>query len=231
MGGLGLRPQCTYGDIATGVDETSDGRRSRSPQIPWGREAFYCTLEVCPHLARNFWMIAIAAALLLVAPIRKGDLAGYDDAVYAHIAKAIVKSGDWVNIQSNGFPALGAPSRLRVDAGCTLLAVRLLGLPCETALGVVRSRDGAARLLAGATHSGTIQGPPLTAMFVMLATPYFIKYTSHGMTDVPFTFLFTAAVCIWVLADGETGLVRGAVAFFAAYALLTRGIVGVRSYS
>ena len=55
------------------------------------------------------WLLAIASVLLLVAPIRVGDLAGYDDAVYAHIAKAIVQSGDWLNIQSNGYPALEHP--------------------------------------------------------------------------------------------------------------------------
>src|SRR3954469_20957437 len=57
----------------------------------------------------TFWILAATAVLLLVAPIRKGDLAGYDDAVYAHIAKAIVRSGDWFNIQSNGYPALEHP--------------------------------------------------------------------------------------------------------------------------
>ena len=54
-------------------------------------------------------MIAAAAILLLIGPIRLGDLAGYDDAVYAHIAKTIVKSGKWIDIQSNGYPALEHP--------------------------------------------------------------------------------------------------------------------------
>ncbi len=57
-------------------------------------------------------------------------------------------------------------------------------------------------------------------MLVMLATPYFVKYTSHGMTDIPFTFLFLAAVCAWV---GEQYVL---VAIVTALALLTRGIVG-----
>ena len=63
------------------------------------------------------------------------------------------------------------------------------------------------------------------AMLVMLATPYFIKYTSHGMTDVPFTFLFVAAVCAWVKAEDDARWSWVAVAV-TAYALLTRGVVG-----
>jgi 4-amino-4-deoxy-L-arabinose transferase-like glycosyltransferase len=64
------------------------------------------------------------------------------------------------------------------------------------------------------------------AMLVMLATPYFIKYTSHGMTDVPFTFLFTAAICAWLKAEDHAGW-YAAVSVVTAYALLTRGLVGV----
>jgi 4-amino-4-deoxy-L-arabinose transferase-like glycosyltransferase len=62
-------------------------------------------------------------------------------------------------------------------------------------------------------------------MFVMLATPYFIKYTSHGMTDVPFTFFFTAAICAWILA-AEKPAWYTALALFCGSALLTRGVVG-----
>jgi hypothetical protein len=63
-------------------------------------------------------------------------------------------------------------------------------------------------------------------MFVMLATPYFIKYTSHGMTDVPFLFVFTAAVCAWVQAETKPGWLL-AVFATAMYALFLRGVGGV----
>lgn len=169
-------------------------------------------------------MLAIAAALLLIAPIRKGDLAGYDDAVYAHIAKAIVKSGDWVNVQSNGFAALEHPP------GFVWMQAALFSL--------VGFSDFLAKLPSALCGAGTVllvywlarriwndAGAAAVAMFVMLATPYFIKYTSHGMTDVPFAFLFTAAICSWIMAK-ERPVWYASVAFFAAYALLTRGIVG-----
>ena len=163
--------------------------------------------------------------MLLVAPIRKGDLAGYDDAVYAHIAKAIVRSGDWLNIQSNGYPALEHPP------GFVWMQAALFS--------VVGFSDFFAKLPSALCGVGTVllvywlarrilkdEQSALLAMFVMLVTPYFIKYSSHGMTDVPFTFLFTAAVCAWIKTEDNAGWYF-AVAGVAAYALLTRGLVGL----
>jgi 4-amino-4-deoxy-L-arabinose transferase-like glycosyltransferase len=167
----------------------------------------------------QFWCLAIASLLLLVGPVRLGDLAGYDDAVYAHISKTIVQSGDWINIQSNGFPALEHPP------GFVWMQAALFS--------VFGFSDFLAKLPSALCGVGTVllvfwlakrllndERAALVAMLVMLATPYFIKYTSHGMTDIPFTFLFTAVICAWV---GELYVV---VAILAAYALLTRGVVG-----
>ncbi len=171
----------------------------------------------------QFWLLAIASVLLLVAPVRLGDLAGYDDAVYAHIAKAIVRSGDWVNIQSNGFPALEHPP------GFVWMQAALFS--------VFGFSDFFAKLPSALSSVGTVllvfwlarrlldERAAVIAMLVMLATPYFIKYTSHGMTDVPFTFLFTAAVCAWVKAEDD-GRWYAAASAVTAYALLTRGVVG-----
>jgi 4-amino-4-deoxy-L-arabinose transferase-like glycosyltransferase len=71
-----------------------------------------------------------------------------------------------------------------------------------------------------------VERAALIAMFVMLATPYFIKYAAHGMTDVPFTFLFLGAVCAWIKSE-EHPVWYVAVFAFTAYALMTRGIVGL----
>jgi 4-amino-4-deoxy-L-arabinose transferase-like glycosyltransferase len=157
--------------------------------------------------------------LLLVGPVRLGDLAGYDDAVYAHISKVIVQSGDWINIQSNGFPALEHPpgfvwmqAALFSLFGFSDFLAKLPSALCG--VGTVLLVFWLARRLLNDERAAVL------AMLVMLATPYFIKYTSHGMTDVPFTFLFTAAVCAWV---GEQYLL---VAIVTALALLMRGIVG-----
>jgi 4-amino-4-deoxy-L-arabinose transferase-like glycosyltransferase len=172
-----------------------------------------------------FWLLAASAALLLLLPIRKGDLAGYDDAVYAHIAQTIVESGDWIHIQSNGFPALEHPP------GFVWMQAALFGvfgpsdflakLPSALAgVGVVLLTASLARRLVLDDAFGIL------AMFVMLATPYFIKYAAHGMTDVPFTFFFLGAVCAWLKAD-ENPRWYAAVGLCVAYALLLRGLIGL----
>ena len=199
---------------------------------------------------QQFWILAAAAAFLLLGPIRLGDLAGYDDAVYAHIAKGLVKSGDWLDIRSNDYPALEHPPgfvwlqavSFSLFGGLTENWDFLAKLPSALAgVGVVllvywiALRISADRILA------------LLAMFIMLATPYFIKYTSHGMTDIPFTFWFAASMAAWLKAqpppkprraspDGEDrppADARGSVVFYvlsaamAAMAMLTRGVVGL----
>ena len=56
-----------------------------------------------------FYAILLGSALLFLAPIRAGDLPGYDDALYAHIAKGIALTGDWLTPSSNGYPAFEHP--------------------------------------------------------------------------------------------------------------------------
>jgi 4-amino-4-deoxy-L-arabinose transferase-like glycosyltransferase len=152
-----------------------------------------------------------------------GDLAGYDDAVYAHISRAIVERGEWLTLESNGYPALEHPpgfvwmqAALFMLFGFSDFIAKLPSALCG--VGTVVLVYWLARRWSGE------QSAPL-AMFVILATPYFIKYTSHGMTDVPFTFLFIAAVCTWCKSSDDARW-YGAVLVIVAYALLTRGVIG-----
>lgn len=171
-----------------------------------------------------FALLAAAAALLLLAPIRKGDLAGYDDAVYAHMARTVVESGSWLRIESNGYPALEHPPGLVwMQAalfhlfGMSDFAAKLPSALCG--LGAVFLVWWLARRLLEDGEAA------LVAMFVMLATPYFVKYAAHAMTDVPFTFFYTAAISAWVAAR-EHPRWYGAMAAAAAAAMLMRGLVG-----
>ena len=61
---------------------------------------------------RYFPILASLSAILVLAPLRTGDLTGYDDAQYAHIAKDILRTGDWLVLHSNGEPALENPPLL-----------------------------------------------------------------------------------------------------------------------
>ncbi|MBL8208118.1 MAG: hypothetical protein JNM09_28045, partial [Blastocatellia bacterium] len=50
----------------------------------------------------RFWLVFGLTTLLLFANLQRGDLAGYDDAVYAHEGKEMLRSGDWWNVWLNG---------------------------------------------------------------------------------------------------------------------------------
>jgi 4-amino-4-deoxy-L-arabinose transferase-like glycosyltransferase len=175
--------------------------------------------------ARFFWTLAILSALLLLAPIRVGDLAGYDDARYALVAKHVVQSGHWLEIESNGGPALEHPplfswmeAALFVPFGLSDSLAKLPSALCG--LGVILLVAWLGRRMTGDPFTGAL------AMFVMATSIYFIKYASRAMTDVPFTFFFLAAVCSWVLSEDDPRWLLAAGAF-AGLAQLTRALMGV----
>ena len=174
---------------------------------------------------RFFWILAILSSLVLLAPIRTGDLAGYDDARYALVAKHVVQSGHWLEIESNGGPALEHPplfswmeAVLFVPFGLSDSLAKLPSALCG--LGVILLVAWLGRRMTGDAFTGAL------AMFVMATSIYFIKYAARAMTDVPFTFFFLAAVCSWVLSDDDPRWLLAAGAF-AGLAQLTRALMGV----
>lgn len=169
-------------------------------------------------------VLFLAVVLLFLAPIRKGELPGYDDAVYAHIAKGIITSGDWLQVTSNGYPALEHPPGF---VWLQAVVFSLLG-PTDFAAKLPSALLGVCTILLVylLVRRLTDDLTALTAMFVLAATPYFIKYAARGMTDVPFAFLFTAAVFSWREARARPAWYAVA-ALACAYALLLRSTVGL----
>jgi 4-amino-4-deoxy-L-arabinose transferase-like glycosyltransferase len=172
-----------------------------------------------------FWILAVLSALVLLAPIRAGDLAGYDDARYALVAKHVVLSGHWLEIESNGGPALEHPplfswmqALLFIPFGLSDPLAKLPSALCG--LGVILLVAWLGRRMTGDPFTGVL------AMFVMATSIYFLKYAARAMTDVPFTFFFLAAVCSWVLSDDDPRWLLAAGSF-AALAQLTRAMMGV----
>lgn len=170
-------------------------------------------------------MIAALSAILLLAPIRSGDLAGYDDARYALVAKHVALSGHWLEIESNGGPALEHPplfswmqALLFIPFGLSDPLAKLPSALCG--LGVILLVAWLGRRITGDPFAGVL------AMFVMATSIYFVKYAARAMTDVPFTFFFLAAVCAWLLGEEHPVWVLAAGAF-AAMAQLTRAMAGV----
>ena len=173
---------------------------------------------------RYFWILAALSAILLLAPIRTGDLAGYDDARYALVAKHVVLSGHWLEIESNGGPALEHPplfswmqAVLFIPFGLSDPLAKLPSALCG--IGVILLVAWLGRHMTRDPFAGVL------AMFVMATSIYFVKYAARAMTDVPFTFFFLAAVCAWVLSDDDPRWLLAAGAF-AAMAQLTRALAG-----
>jgi len=174
---------------------------------------------------RYFQVFAVLSAVLVLAPLRTGDLTGYDDAQYAHIAKDILRTGDWLVLHSNGEPALENPPLLEwMEAslfaafGFSDALARLPSAVCG--LGVILLVFWLARKLTGDSQTAVL------AMFVMATSLYFLKYTARGMTDVPFTFFVLCAVCAWSRTgdDPRWYLAAGAA---TALAQLTRSMMGL----
>lgn len=174
---------------------------------------------------RYFLILAILSAILVLAPLRTGDLTGYDDAQYAHIAKDILRTGDWIVLHSNGEPALeNSPMLDWMEAslfaafGFSDALARLPSALCG--LGVILLVYWLARRLSGDSWTAVL------TMFVMATTLYFLKYTARGMTDVPFTFFVLCAVCAWSLTEDDPRWYLAA-GVCTALAQLTRSIMGL----
>lgn len=172
----------------------------------------------------RFLLLAVASAILFLGAIRLGDLAGYDDAMYSLEAKGIALTGDWLTPKARGSAAFEHPP---LFVWTQAVFLRLFGISDPVAklpsalcaIGTVLLVYWLARRLFNDPLAGAV------AMFVMLGTPYFIKYAGRAMTDVPTTFLFVCAICAWVLAQDDPRWYLAAGAF-TAMALMVRGLIG-----
>lgn len=177
-------------------------------------------------MSPRFYFVAFAVltALGFLAPIRVGDLPGYDDARYTVVAKQIVLSGDWLNTQYNGGPDFEHPPLLEWIQAAFFSVFGISDVVAKVpsallGLGTVLLVAWLARRLTGDPLQGIL------AMFALASSAYFVKYTARAMTDVPVTFFFLAALCAWSLAEDKAGWYLAAGAF-TAMALMTRGLIG-----
>jgi 4-amino-4-deoxy-L-arabinose transferase-like glycosyltransferase len=178
-----------------------------------------------PHARAYFWVFAILAAILLLAPLRTGDLTGYDDAQYAQAAKEMVRTGDWIVPRSNGEPSLENTPMIEWMQAALFsafgLSDSLARLPSALCgLGTILLVYWLARRLTGDP------GTALVTMLVMASSIYFLKYAARGMTDVPFTFFTLCAVCAWSLTDDDPRWYLAA-GLAIACAQMTRSMMGL----
>ena len=173
---------------------------------------------------RYFWALAILAMILMLAPLRQGDLPGYDDAHWSLMAKDLVQTHNWFDIRSNGAPALEHPPLFTWIQTAFFLAFGLSDpiarLPAALCgIGVILLVYWLVRRLTGDSFVA------LVAMFVMAGTLYFLKYSARAMTDVPFTLFTLCAVCAWLLAEEKPAWYL-AVGLCTGMALMTREMMG-----
>ena len=152
--------------------------------------------------------IAIWVAIVLLGGIPHGDLSGYDDAAYAHEARAMIQSGDIWTPNLNGITDFDKPP---LFIWMLAISFKLFGIS-DTAAKIPGVLFGWATVLlvyflakelfsGDSEDSADTEWLPALSMLCMATTQYFLKYSSHAMTDVPFTFFFTAAIYFYVLAQ------------------------------
>ncbi|MEJ2111457.1 MAG: glycosyltransferase family 39 protein [Acidobacteriota bacterium] len=173
------------------------------------------------HLA----IVLLLSALLLFTNLHKGGLSGYDDALYAHEGEQILATGDWWNIHYNGENNYEYPplffwlEALSMSIwGITDFAAKfpsaLLGFLTICAVYFIgRSSD-----------RNTLY--PICAAWVLMLTQYFLKYSMHVMTDVPYAFFFTLTILFYIKGIGRP-LYFLLAGLAVACAILTRSVLGL----
>jgi 4-amino-4-deoxy-L-arabinose transferase-like glycosyltransferase len=144
-----------------------------------------------------FALIAALAAVTLFAYLHRGDLGGYDDAAYAHEAKQILRSNDWLGVRLNGYLDFDKPP---LFVWCDAVSLKVLGISDFAAKFPAALFGFGAILLVYFITRELTNGfwPPIIAMFVMTTSQPFTKYAMHAMTCVPYTFFFLLAMFAYV---------------------------------
>ncbi len=178
--------------------------------------------------------LSIWAAVILFGGLQSGDLSGYDDAVYAHEAREMLRSGDIWTLSLNGQPDFDKPP---LFIWLVALSFKIFGTndPAAKIPGAVCGFGAILLVYLLAAELGREDGDelsewtPAVAMLSIATTQYFLKYSTHAMTDVPFAFLFLLAIYGYVRSwrsrrSGEWMLAAGVA---TGLAMLTRAPVGL----
>lgn|GEM_PF-3375074 len=159
--------------------------------------------------ARNFAIFAVLwFAFVMFTGITRGDLGGYDSAAYAFEAREMIASGDLWTPHFNGHPDFDKPPLFIWIVAFTF---KIFGIsdpssriPCILfGAGIVLLTYLIVRRAFAAETSGGKDEPDLTqfaalSAAILATTQTFTKYSANPMTDVPFTFFFTAAIYFYL---------------------------------
>lgn len=151
----------------------------------------------------NLWLVILLSGMLLFANLHRGDLGGYDDAVYAAQARQVLKTGEWGTLRLNGSPDFDKPP---LFVWIVAAFFRIFGTSDSVAKLPVAVFGFLTILLTGElarqwSKNGWLA---ILSMIVMMTTQYFVKYSTHVMHAVPLTFFFTLSIYLYLryLAGG-----------------------------
>lgn len=188
--------------------------------------------------AADVLFLAALSLFFMLYGLGRGSLASWDEAIYASVAKDVLKSGDWLRLTLAGDPwfdkpplAIWATALFQKALGVNELSSRLFSALCGA--GAVL-----ATYFAGLRLFGRWTG--LLGALVLLNSSHFLRFSRFGQMEGPLVLFLTLALLwfwrgrtsnryyVWSgVALGFAFLVKGFAAFFfvpvvALYALLAR---------
>lgn len=157
--------------------------------------------------ADGFGRLAAIAVLLtsalLCVTLGAGYLPNDNDALYADVARTIVATGDWLNLDIHGVPFLDKPPGFFWVAALFIAVLGseefVLRLPAALAGGLT-----AGVLVLGSRVRGAGRTAALLAPLFLLASPLWIEYCRRAYMEVPTALCVIGAVLAY--QHGLTGL-------------------------
>lgn len=172
------------------------------------------------HLA----VLLLLSVMLLFSNLHIGGLSGLDDALYAHEGEQMLKTGDWWSIRFNGgFHFEYPPMFFWLEA----LSMSVWGIT-DFAAKFPAALAGTATIILVFLIGYRFQRNflyPICAAWILMLSQYFLKYSMHAMTDVPYTCFFTLAILLYVMSIEKPGRII-LCGLAIASAVLTRSVLG-----
>ena len=178
-----------------------------------------------PSQKNRLLILTLLAALLIFPGLRRKGLAGYDDAYHAHEGREMVTNGDWGSMHFDGKVTFDyLPMFCWIEAtSFKVLGINDFAAKFPVALLAIATFLVLYFLTLELTGQAWLS---LLATIVLLSTQFFLKLSTHAMTDVPFAFFFTLAIFLYV-----KGLKKPQYLAFmglpVGLGMLTRSVIGL----
>src|SRR5215475_2359140 len=178
-------------------------------------------------VSHKFHFLAVTgfAALLLFWNLGRGDLSGYDDALYAHEGKQMLITGDWWNVRFNGDLNFEYPPLFMWLEALSMKAFGISDFAAKfpSALSALLTIILVFYIASELSEEFFL---PVGSAWALMLSQYYMKYAMHAMTDVPSTFFFTLSLFLYI-----KGLRYPVCLIFCGLAIglgiLTRSILGL----